>query len=405
MWDRLYNLACGIQHYPWGERQRGEWLPYIADLVGTKAEPDKPFAELWMGAHPSLPSQVSDMAGCPSLGAVIDADPAAVLGDKVLQMGCRSLPFLLKVLSCERPLSIQAHPDRERAQILHGRDPMHYPDPNHKPEIAIALTPFDALSQFRQLAEIAADVGRLRALDGFFRPFGQPRSEDWLRQTYRYVFEAPQVRITMVIDGILEQLEKETGSASPADRCFQQLNRACPGDRGVLSAYFLNTLHLDPGEAMFMAADEPHAYLNGTIVECMANSDNVVRAGLTGKFIDRDVLLEMLTYRQGAPRVWSGEEISGGVVRYAVPTPEFEVDMCTLSAGSTLRLHSGEMVSLMLVLAGNGFFRGDSGAPVPFARGTCWLWPAGLPEIRIDADEENVRIVRARPNPGAVGSA
>ena len=164
------RLQCGVQPYPWGAKAAPGRVPFIADLLAVPAPVDgKPFAELWIGAHPNLPATLPDGS---KLTDFIRANPAEVLGNAAAAQGIGELPFLLKVLSCDQALSIQAHPDKDLAKSLHAQDPQHYPDPNPKPEIAIAVTPFDALAQFRPAADIRADAARLNTLGAFFASVG-----------------------------------------------------------------------------------------------------------------------------------------------------------------------------------------------------------------------------------------
>ena len=212
---------------------------------------------------------------------------------------------------------------------------------------------------------------------------------------YTYLFAAQEDAIAEVIAQV-EALVRDSGTPTEADRWFLEIGRAYPGDRGVLSVYFLNLLTLAPGEAVFLAPDEPHAYLRGTIVECMANSNNVVRAGLTGKFIDREVLTRMLTYRMVRPDVMHGEPEGAGRRVYRVPVPEFAVEWLTVRRGEELRLASGGAVSLLLVLGGAVELRSPQAA-VGAGRGTTWLWPAALAEAVFIGEAETTTLVRARP--------
>ncbi|MFO7821658.1 MAG: hypothetical protein R6V56_06365, partial [Lentisphaeria bacterium] len=170
-----------------------------------------------------------------------------------------------------------------------------------------------------------------------------------------------------------------------------------PADRGVLSAYFLNLLHLKKGEAVFLGPNEPHAYLEGTIVECMASSDNVVRAGLTSKFIDQQTLVDMLTYNDGCPEIMRGETATPGDRSYKVPVPEFQVEFYTHDEGFVQEYEADGMVSLMLVLEGEVGIEA-AGKKVSAGRGSAWLWPAALETCRFTFQKPGTTIVRAQPN-------
>ena len=396
MWNRFYQLHCGIQHYPWGERRHGDKLPFIANLLGLRDDGDEPFAELWIGAHERLPAGVVLETGNVPLNELIAEHPNELLGKQLTDQGIHSLPFLLKVLSCEKPLSIQAHPDLTLAAHLHASDPEHYPDSNHKPEIAIALTDFEALCQFRESGLVQADCRRLAALQGLFAEIAVEGST-WLRQAYRAVFEVPQAVISTRLSDLRSELQ-QAAALTAEDQCFLRLQEQYPDDRGAFSAYFLNFLRLTPGDAVFLNANEPHAYLQGTIIECMANSDNVVRAGLTNKFVDQDVLLQMLTYREGAPAVGRGINVAPGDIRYGVPVPEFQVEFWCHDAGEVRTLASRECISVLLVLSGAAQLRTPQGVTLEAHAGSVWLWPAALEEADVLFLQAGTRVVRASPN-------
>ncbi|MCF7855105.1 MAG: mannose-6-phosphate isomerase, class I [Candidatus Pacebacteria bacterium] len=395
---RLFELQCGVQHYAWGVRAHDGRVPFIAELTGADAD-DERFAELWIGAHPKCPASVMTDEGAEALDGFIHKYAHEILGRVTKDGGVRHLPFLLKVLDIQQPLSIQAHPDKRLAEKLHARDPEHYPDANHKPEIAVSLRGLDALCQFRKADAIKCDLRRLSPLAGRFGELladGQAPDEMWLRHAYGRLFALSNKEAGELVAetrAFLCGLKERT----PADGWFLRLTEVYPGDRGALSVYFLNIIHLDPGEAIFLGADEPHAYLQGTIIECMASSDNVVRAGLTEKFVDTKVLTDMLTYRQGPPPVFSGEELCKGERVYRVPVAEFQVEFYSHGAGKSRSYPCDCVPSLILVLEGSAEFRvGDTTVEAP--KGSTWLWPAALASCGIRYLEPATTIVRARPN-------
>ncbi|MDT8389814.1 MAG: mannose-6-phosphate isomerase, class I [Lentisphaeria bacterium] len=399
MFHTFIPIKCHIQHYPWGGRARGGVRPYIAELTGMEAEEGEPFAELWIGAHPKLPALAMLDGEKIPLDKLIAVNQRAILGDRVLAAGFDSLPFLLKILDCDQPLSIQAHPDLNRAAELHARDPEHYPDANHKPEIAIGITGMTAFCQFRPAADISADIDRLPALKSFLGDAGaneRTGGKDWLRALYGRLFSASDAEVAAT----LAELEKAVSVAVPrnsADEWFTRLAEFYPGDRGLLSAFFLNVVDIGAEEGVFLGPNEPHAYLKGTIVECMASSDNVVRAGLTPKFIDREALVEMITCEMGRPKVNQGETLAAGEKVYKVPVPEFQVEVYTHGAGVSRGYASDGAVSILLVLDGEAVLRcpeGEYTAP----RGSAWLWPAELDAAAIDYVGDTTKIIRARPN-------
>lgn len=411
--QRLYQLDCGVQHYAWGARAHAGVAPFIARLLNVQPTvDDQPYAELWIGAHPNLPSRVRlDDGRTIALGEFIATHRTAILGARLVTAGLRELPFLLKILDCERALSIQAHPDRALAARLHRAAPEHYPDANHKPEIAIALSPLTALCQFRDRADIQADARRLPPL-GAFLECAAPEwaATDWLRRAYAAVFATPEAEMRALLEALRVTIEAAAPPSATApeqrraDTWFPRLLRQYPADRGALAAFFLNIVALEPGQSVFLGAGEPHAYLEGTIIECMANSDNVVRAGLTPKHIDSAVLTRMLTYREGLPRIERGQETAPGERVYRPPVPEFEVSVWHGAGGMTARHDADGLPAVLLVLDGAAELRTPHGRGVSAARGSAWLWPAALASLEAECRASQTTIVCARPNAVLAGT-
>jgi mannose-6-phosphate isomerase len=275
-----------------------------------------------MGTHPSLPSK--DLETGRSLLDLVQ-DNQALMSPEINKKYQNKLPFLFKVLSVNKALSIQAHPNKKLAEQLHAKDPKNYPDDNHKPEMTIAVTPFDGLCGFRPLAEIShflTFVPSLRWLIGEDEASkfesaikGKENSstkEDTasnkkaLQSLFTQLMNANKTAITAAASDLLTQAQTEgdsfAGSGGPANTgaelsaLVERLNSQFPNDIGLFVTFLLNYVKLSPGEAMFLKADDIHAYLSGDIIECMASSDNVVRAGFTPKFKDVSTLTEMLTY-------------------------------------------------------------------------------------------------------------
>ena len=397
--NRLYRLTGGVCHHDWGDRGAPGRVPLIAQLLGRHAD-GRPFAELWMGALPPLAAGVPDWPGAPTLDVLIQQHPQALLGPALTASGVATLPFLLKILSCSQPLSIQAHPDRVHAAELHAHDPANYPDANHKPEIAVALTPFVALAGFRTAAAVQADLERIPALAPFFA--GLTGGPEWLREAYGRVFTASA--------GAVAAAGRDTAvhlAASVQRTGHEDLFRRCvalfPDDRGALSIFFLNLLNLQPGEAIYLPPNEPHAYVEGTVVQCMAASDNVVRAGLTRKFVDAKVLLRLLTYRSGLPLRLHGTLTAPGVRRYRVPTPEFDLEFRDMHGPAVVPAES--CLSLLLILEGDVHLATPEWEWIA-PRGSILLWPAAVPFVRVTPRSATARWVRAIAGSGTLaGSA
>ncbi|EED21527.1 mannose-6-phosphate isomerase, class I [Talaromyces stipitatus ATCC 10500] len=324
----LIRLQCGVNSYDWGKvGQQSAAAKYAAATAGSdfSIEEAKPYAELWMGTHPSLPSK--DVETQRTLLDLVQ-DNQALMGPEVTQRYGGKLPFLFKVLSINKALSIQAHPNKKLAEQLHARDPRNYPDDNHKPEMTIAITPFEGLCGFRPLSEIVHFLNRVKPLRSLV---GQQaaaqfeeivkgsenaqdeatvnRNKDALKAIFASLIESPQDKIEEATKELVSEAQNSPNSfainpstetnpsgASELAELVVRLNGQFPNDIGLFVLFFLNFVKLAPGEAMFLKADDIHAYISGDIIECMASSDNVVRAGFTPKFKDVSTLTSMLTY-------------------------------------------------------------------------------------------------------------
>lgn len=323
-------LENPIRHYAWGSHTA------IAAVQGRKFPAEQPEAELWMGAHPGDPSEVPDGR---SLLELIAGDPEANLGaDNVRRFGER-LPFLMKVLAADGPLSIQAHPDAAQArsgfdaeeaeQIPLDATVRNYVDPYHKPELLVALSDFDALCGFRdpvRSAELLArlDVPGLAMTVDLLR-HGDPAQA--LREAVTTVMTVPESMRGPLVDQVVTA-SAELAGADGDGRTYAMaaaLGKTYPGDIGVVLAMMLNHVLLKPGEAIYMPAGNAHAYLRGVGVEIMAASDNVLRGGLTAKHVDVPELLRVLRYEPlSDPRV-TPIETGPGVSEWPTPMPEFRL--------------------------------------------------------------------------------
>jgi mannose-6-phosphate isomerase len=375
----MHHLRCGVQQYEWGSLGSGSLVARLGASGGHIKAVDeaRPYAELWMGTHPSLPSVVRDTAQ--PLTELINS---ATVEPQFLRQYGSALPYLIKVLSVRKALSIQAHPDKTRARTLHERDPKNYPDANHKPELAVALTEFKAMCGFRRLAQIrsafalfpllraavpAWDDSASAAMDkaigtdeGHVDP-AQARAV--LQPLLASLYAVPAEEMARLVAAQLELLDTQDAAAqTEAERhcpgargAFVQAATQFPGDVGAWMVYFLNVLTLQPGQGLFLAANEPHAYMHGDCVEIMAASDNVVRAGLTPKFKDVPTLLDMLTYRQDAVEAGFFEAPRPGVpVTSYVPPEEYEefrLEGVSLAEGEVVTLPL-QSFSLAVVVSG-----------------------------------------------------
>ncbi|TYZ64418.1 hypothetical protein PybrP1_012654 [[Pythium] brassicae (nom. inval.)] len=364
-------LHCVAQSYAWGKLGRESLVAQLkagADAA-FHVDQESPYAELWMGTHPNGPSRVvEDGKPGPLLSEWLESHPeamGAVSGD---------LPFLFKVLSVRKALSIQAHPDAALARELHATKPALYKDPNHKPEMTIALTRFEAL-------------------------YGAVQDEASLRAFFRSFVYADMATVAAQLAALRARLETQPAAAlSPVDALVLRLHDEYAADIGCFCPYILNYLSLAPGEAMFLGANEPHAYLSGDCVECMACSDNVVRAGLTPKFIDRETLHQMLTYKTGAPAVFAGDKIDDAARLYSPPVPEFQVEAVDVGPRQRYALRTLAAPSVLLVTRGScDGSGGDASESVALVRGSVFFLPAGQ-ELDLRSGCDGVTVFRASPN-------
>ncbi len=355
-----------------------------------------------MGTHPSGPSTVAegDLSGEQLLAYI--RDHPEVLGDAASKFGV-DLPFLFKVLSVKTALSIQSHPDKALAERLHAERPNEYKDSNHKPEMTIALSDFESLCGFCVHEEIAAALENnpelreccgAKASDGYINSTPENRKEA-LKTVFTGLMTAYRPLVHETLARMISRLEKKQqetpSSLSEKEELVLRLNQQWPGDVGVFAAWFFNYITLKQGEAIALAANEPHAYLSGEIVECMATSDNVLRAGLTLKHRDTEVLCDSLTYTQGVSELLEGvEDTSRHLVVYRPTFQEFEVWKFSPPAGSTTELSAAKGPLIVLIQHGSGTLqpgssttgkgsgRGSSGER-EVSRGQVLFVPAGLP--------------------------
>ena len=395
--DKPLCVPCPLQNrvqpYDWGARGPAAYIP---QLLGVPAAEGRPYAELWMGSHPSAPS-AAWVAGAPvPLPDLLAQRPQEVLGARVAS-GFGGLPFLFKVLSAAQPLSIQVHPNRDQARALHARDAEHYPDDNHKPEVAIALRGLEALVGFRRCEELLLVLERypeLAALlgEGTWQSVqagagqGAAQQASAVRSLVADLLErardgAGTLRAAM--DRLAGKLARQ-GLRSGDDELLCDLhNRYGGGDLGLPMALLLNRVSLTPGQGIYIAAGVPHAYLSGDIIECMANSDNVVRAGLTSKFVDLPVLADILDYEPGRPALIEPPAPAREAV-YATPAAEFEVRRLRLGTNERRREESDGGPQIWLLVEGEAHLRWPGGDRA-WRRGESLLLPACLPEAEVEA--------------------
>ena len=334
-------IRGAIRTYAWGSRTA------IAEFTGRPAPTAHPEAELWLGAHPGDPAMLEGADGRTSLLDAIAADPDGELGPAVRERFGDRLPFLLKVLAADEPLSLQAHPSAQQAVEGYAREDRrgvgvnsperNYRDRSHKPELLVALGDFEALAGFRPAAVSVALMQALAvpALDPYIALLTDQSDASGLRALFTTWITAPQpgieTLIPAVLDGAIAYVRSGAKDFAAEARTVLELGERYPGDAGVLAALLLNRISLSPGEGIFLPAGNLHSYLHGMAMEVMANSDNVLRGGLTPKHVDVPELLRVLDFHPVADaRVATRHE--GIELVYDTPTAEFAGSVLVLAA-------------------------------------------------------------------------
>ncbi len=390
------KLENGLQPYAWGSPSS------LAEFLGHANPDGRPQAELWMGAHPLLPSRAVMPGGTIGLDALIREAPDAVLGLEVVRRFGPQLPFLFKVLAIAAPLSIQVHPDLEQARAGFAREnaaglprdapQRNYRDANHKPELIVALSRLTALKGFRPIDETLARLAHLPVpalasiVDGLRR-----QGPTGLRAFFSALLSLPEAE-RLSIASLAAAEASERASTDLAWDWVGRLARRYPQDVGVLAPLYLNLVLLEPGEGLFLPAGELHAYLDGMGVEIMASSDNVLRGGLTPKHVDAPELLRLLTFEAGRPEVLTPKGQADGALVFPTPAAEFELAFLRIEPTSRHGVAGDHGIEILLGLDGRAEL-GCGDAALPLARGDAVLVPAAAGDYAIEGE---ARIARAR---------
>lgn len=398
--DGLHRLLGQIQHYAWGGHE------FIPELLGLHPEPHTPYAEYWLGAHASAPSEIilQEDRTVP-LDKLIAENPQRALGPRVaLKYG--QLPYLLKVLDVEKPLSVQVHPTRRQAEAGFEREnglgiPLdsperNYRDRNHKPELIVALDDFWVLHGFlpeAKLLNVLRDVPEFHILLGVFEDGGHAG-------LYRHVMNLPSEEVDAILGPLVARIRRkgETHGLEKSSAEYWVARVATDGngnhyDRGLFSIYFLNLFPLRTGQAIFQDAGIPHTYLQGQNVEIMANSDNVLRGGLTQKHVDVPELLKTIRFEGITPAIIESTPKDNPLeAHYESPTQDFRLSRIHLGKGDTY-VNSAQSMEIVLIMDGTAaiesgqkclsLHRGQSA--VVFAGSTC----------RIETSSEEAVLFRA----------
>lgn len=385
------RLVPFVQHYPWGKQGESSIVARLTEATHD----ERPHAELWLGSHPSGSALIDVQAGI-TLRDCIARNPIVTLGTKISAQWSE-LPFLLKVLSIAQPLSIQAHPDTALAEKLNLKDRLHYPDPHHKPEMGIALTPVDLLYGFKTKIELIDTFTRHPALLDLLprvvaediRSGASPLSEEELRyEAYRSIVEASSAERATATNTIAATLANRSTQSLYEKLIPSLIKEYGADDIGIASALLLKEITLSPGEALYIAPRIPHAYLSGDLIECMAASDNVVRAGLTRKFQDKETLLQMLDYaHSGSGRISPQIDPNNPeTTLFIPPISEFQV---AITRGSTNLIHAvvSGTPELFLQLEGTTKITSPDGSSLTLTTGQGLFVPACVESYDFEVKE------------------
>lgn len=367
----LLRLQGAIQHYEWGGY---DFIPW---LLGVENQRQRPFAELWIGAHMKSPSFVVNGEDNIPLNDLICHEAERILGKDTAKRFQNRLPYLLKVLDARQMLSIQAHPDKRQAEEGFDRENAasislnaacrNYKDDNHKPEAHVALTEFWMLHGFRPAKEIGAWLDSTPEVSKLMPDFPGRRRKpkgsgishaDAIRSLYALIMEMPQEAVDVLLGPLLDRI-RGTASRDKSDPDYWALRAAAEFplpeghiDRGLFSIYLLNLVHLQPGQGTYQPAGLLHAYLEGTNIEIMANSDNVLRGGLTPKYVDVPELIRILKFEGRKPKILEGEWISECEKVYRTPSREFELSCIHLREEQIFQNVSPHSADSVVLLAG-----------------------------------------------------
>jgi mannose-6-phosphate isomerase len=340
--DKIFKLKGKVQNYAWGG------TTFIPQWLGIDNPENKPFAEYWMGAHPSASSTINIHNEEKNLYGLIQNDPDLFIGKKT-NKAFGELPYLFKILDVKDMLSIQVHPSKEAAakgfdeeeanNILITASNRNYKDKNHKPEVMVALSEFWLLHGFLAKDKLLKVLQSIPEFNRFEKIF---LDKDY-KGLYEHIMLMPQEESDKILSSLIDKeiARKKNNELTKADagwwvaKLYENEKPSSNFDRGIFSIYLFNKVRTEPGEAVFQGAGVPHAYLEGQNVELMANSDNVLRGGLTPKHIDVPELLKHIAFEGIEPDIMKGTQLTGGEINYPCPVKDFGISKIELNIGET----------------------------------------------------------------------
>lgn len=343
----FFPMTNVIQNYAWGSTTS------VNQLFGIENPNGEPQAEVWMGAHPNGCSMVESQSTTTKLSELIGSDMNAFLSEKVAKR-FGELPYLFKILAAEKALSIQVHPNKQQAEAGFAREEQqgielsaanrNYKDPNHKPELVYALTSYQAMNGFRATEEIIANFTRLdiAELATLLAGLVADQTAQGLSDFFSGLLSLQGEEKDKALAALLTYANN---SQDPLLALIVELETQYPGDIGLFVPLTLNIITLEPGQAMFLDAETPHAYIKGTGLEIMANSDNVLRAGLTPKYMDIEELVACTIFEEKPfDTLLLEPNVNDEVLEYPIPVEDFKFAIIPSSTARTIEIYSAEIL-------------------------------------------------------------
>ncbi|MBF0119291.1 MAG: mannose-6-phosphate isomerase, class I [Desulfobacterales bacterium] len=386
--NKIGILKNEILGYEWGS------YTYIPELLGENFPSRVPMAELWMGAHPKASSKVIYNNSLVPLIDIIQKDPQTILGKEISKKFNNTLPYLFKILAAEKPLSIQAHPNKIQAKIGFERENKEgigisaynrsYKDDNHKPECICALTPFTALNGFRKIKEILFYIEKVSPLslkNEIYELKSNPDKKG-LQDFFASLIKMDKERKKLVIK---EAISRAKELNDPVFIWMIKLNQEYQDDIGILSPILLNLISLKPGEALFLESGELHAYLQGAGIELMANSDNVLRGGLTPKYIDLSELINIVNFEEKELKILNPVPKDEQESYYKTNAEEFSLSV--LSIRSKYLCDVNRSVEILICIEGSGIITNlANNEQISVNKGTSFIIPSIVPQYEISGN-------------------
>ncbi|ELV8626004.1 mannose-6-phosphate isomerase, class I [Vibrio cidicii] len=389
----FFKMDNKIQNYDWGSRTA------IQDLFGFANQAQQPQAEVWMGTHPNGCSMVKQGSTHVSLSELIKQDPSAFLSQSTAKT-FGDLPFLFKILAADKALSIQVHPNKQDAELGYAKEqeqgvPLsafnrNYKDANHKPELVYALTEYQAMNGFRPFDEIIAEfrLCNIPEINGYLEQFERNPNQDGLCHFFVEILSMKDARKLNAVDHLLSYAAMN--QARPVYALILDLAEQYPNDVGLFAPLLLNVITLKPGEAMFLCARTPHAYIKGTGLEIMANSDNVLRAGLTPKHMDVEELVKCTDFvPKPINTLLTQAEISGCEHHFPVPVQDFQFSVFQAPKEQRVEMSSAE---ILMPIDADVTLLAQSGETLVLGKGQSAFIPAYVGTYRLSCEG---RVARA----------